>query len=136
MSVHTFTEAEIEQLRTNQYTATVTPLSISYTEEFKKLFWERYSRGEGITKIFKSCGYDTNVLGRARVNGFAYRMAKDNTAGVDIHENVRQRSLQGEPELMTLVGCQKEIIKLREENAMVRQELEYVKKISSLINLK
>lgn len=46
MSKKIFTEQELKTLRENKYTYNVTPNTISFTREFKTIFYEKYLKGE------------------------------------------------------------------------------------------
>ena len=46
MSKKVFTNEEVEMLRNNPYTYAVTPHILSFTKEFKELFWKEYQAGE------------------------------------------------------------------------------------------
>ena len=48
-----FTEEEINKLKENKFVKSITTKSISYTDEFKKLFIEESNKGQGNTRIFK-----------------------------------------------------------------------------------
>lgn len=65
-----FTEEEIAVLSQNPYTYRVTAYQISFTKEFKDLFWSEYQRRLSPSKIFRKYGYDINILGAARMSGF------------------------------------------------------------------
>lgn len=70
-----FTREQVKSLAANPYTSKVDFRHIWYTEEFMKLFLERYKNGDTSFEIFDSCGYDVNVLGVNRVYGFPRRVA-------------------------------------------------------------
>ena len=54
MSKKVFTNEEVEMLRNNPYTYAVTPHILSFTKEFKELFWKEYQEGEIPRQILKS----------------------------------------------------------------------------------
>ena len=49
---------EMASLKENPYTHEVRARQISFTAEFKRIFWVRYQAGEYIPGIFESLGYD------------------------------------------------------------------------------
>lgn len=61
------TRKEIEELRENPYVVSVDADRIKYSDDFKKLFMWKYINGERPGAIFRSAGFDTNVLGSKRV---------------------------------------------------------------------
>lgn len=58
---------EIEELRKNPYVISVDADRIMYSEDFKRLFMRRYIEGERPSAIFRSAGFDTEILGSKRV---------------------------------------------------------------------
>ena len=77
-----FTEEEIATLSQNPYTYRVTAYQISFTKEFKDLFWSEYQRRISPAKIFKKYGYDINLLGHARISGFQQTLKAEVEAGL------------------------------------------------------
>ena len=59
-----FTREQVKALAANPYTSRVDFHCIWYTEEFMRLFLERYKNGDTSFEIFTSCGYDIAVLGK------------------------------------------------------------------------
>lgn len=70
MSKIKFTDSQIEELKANPYTLTVTTNQITFTREFKILFWSDYQNRMSPRSIFQKYGYDPEVLGRSRITGF------------------------------------------------------------------
>ena len=66
-----FSLYEIAVLRETPYTHEVRQKQISFTAEFKEIFWARYQTGEYIPGIFESLGYDPNILGIGRMYSLA-----------------------------------------------------------------
>ena len=52
---------EMALLKENPYTHEVRARQISFTAEFKRIFWVRYQAGEYIPGIFESLGYDPEI---------------------------------------------------------------------------
>lgn len=61
------TSEEIERLRENPYVVSVDANRIMYSEDFKRLFIRRYINGERPGAIFRSAGFDTEMLGSKRI---------------------------------------------------------------------
>lgn len=76
MSKKTFTENEIEQLKTNKYVKSVSSKGITYTDEFKHIFIVKKEKGEFPREIFEQCGFDIEVLGTKRVSSASKRWQK------------------------------------------------------------
>lgn len=68
-----FTNKEREDLEANKYVKRVSSVNISFTDEFRDYFVKRYYEGIKVPQIFAECGFDINVLGRARMHGFRAR---------------------------------------------------------------
>jgi len=66
MSVKEFTDDEVIKLKENPYVKNVSNKGITYTEEFKRVFIEKYEQGSIPSIIFTECGFDIRVLGKDR----------------------------------------------------------------------
>lgn len=73
---HLFTPEQIELLETNRYTLKVSPSMIKFTDDFKEDFWRLYLTDMPFKKIFITLGYDPQMLGIKRVEGFVYNLRK------------------------------------------------------------
>ena len=62
MEVKRFTGEEMDTLRSNPYTYKVTQCQISFTTEFKELFWKYYNKGMTPRDILPSLGYAGEIL--------------------------------------------------------------------------
>lgn len=71
-----FTPEQIELLEKNRYTLKVTSNMIKYTDEFKEDFWCLYLTNIPIREIFDTLGYDSQILGTKRMEGFVYNLRK------------------------------------------------------------
>ena len=68
-----FTSQERKELEHNKYVKNVSDVNVSFTDEFKEYFIKRYYEGVRVPQIFAECGFDTTVLGKARMHGFRAR---------------------------------------------------------------
>lgn len=68
-----FTSKERKDLEANKYVKSVSDVNVSFTDEFKEYFIKRYYEGVRVPQIFAECGFDTTVLGKARMHGFRAR---------------------------------------------------------------
>lgn len=73
MSKRTFTEKEIKQLLANKYVKSVSSKGITYTDEFKHIFFAEKEKGKFSSKIFKECGFDVDTLGTDRIKSVSKR---------------------------------------------------------------
>ena len=124
-----FTLEQIEQLRSNPYTFMVTDRKIFFTAEFKEQFVLRRKEGYTLTETVKSLGYDPDVLGEKRISGISHLINKALREGKGFREGPSQRTSvldQPAPEV-----TQENFIKMQHEILYLKQEIEFLKKISS-----
>ena len=76
MSKNHFTDEQVEQLRMNHYVRHVSNSTVSFTEEFKQLFYQKRQQGYLVNQIFTECGIDPRILGEKRIEGFCYTINK------------------------------------------------------------
>ena len=121
-----FTPEQIKVLQQNQYVLRVSPTVLSFTVEFKKRFWEFYTQGKLMPReILSILGFDTQMLGKARVRGIPYNL-KLEYANFGEFTEVRRNAMQKEKYLPD-----QEMKRLRMEVEYLRQEQEFIKKIIS-----
>jgi len=122
-----FTKEQIEQLCKNKYVISVTASTVRFSEDFKRLFYQRMHSGETAKAIFRDCGIDPDILGYYRVKNFPYvlnKAAKREEGFVDKRQdNYRHPSQQGEQTVEARVK------QLEHELAYTRQEVEFLKKL-------
>jgi transposase len=73
MSKIHFTEKEIKKLSNNSYVKSVSSKSITYTDEFKRIFISETENGKSPRQVFEEHGFDVEAIGIVRVNRAAYR---------------------------------------------------------------
>lgn len=133
-----FTDEQVALMRLNSYTKRVSRSAIKFTEEFKELFWHDYTTTT-ITKraLFKKYGYDPEALGIKRMEGFVYHLRKEKLT--DEERTYTTAPAKERPSLKSDYSKMEpsEAIKLMEtELKFLRQEVEFLKKISSVVNQK
>lgn len=131
MSIDTFSDEEVTLLRQNPYTLKVNNKSISFTKEFKDLFIAEYSAGSTTSQILRKYGYDPKVIGYRRSQGISHRIRVDygekiGKAIIVKHSNSRSSSKSS--------SDKDELKRLRHEVDYMKQEIEFLKKISSIRN--
>ena len=125
-----FTDEQIKQLRENAYTLRVTNRKIYFTKEFKQEFYNKRQEGFTLREIIRSLGYDPDVLGETRIDGISHLINKTIREGNEFSEGIAPRtSILDEscPEV-----TRENFIKMQHELQYMRQEIEFLKKISSL----
>ncbi len=136
MANRSFTDEEIRQLKANPYTYWVTEGMISFTKEFKQEFWNRYQNGIKPRDIIKILGYDPDILGETRISGIQGLIKKTVRSGKEFTDSPlagmptqRLTSIEYDPTRETIIKMQNEIL-------FLQQEIEFLKKISSVRNTK
>ena len=131
-----FTSEEQIELLKNPYTRTVTDSMIKFTDEFNDLFIKRHSQGIGPSMIFKDCGYNLNILGNKRIVNYYNRLRRTYRyqsliAQTHLAENTKdiKKDYNSMPPSIAVEA-------MRHEITYLRQEVEFLKKIISLINKK
>lgn len=74
-----FTVEQVQQLGASPYVAKVTRKSVRFTEEFKRIVYDRIHSGETTEEVFKSLGIDPEVLGENRIRGFEQNLERMST---------------------------------------------------------
>ena len=130
-----FTQEQMEILVANPFTYKINAYRISYTLEFKNLFLARYEAGESVREIFEALGYDTDILGDSRIYCFAYKLAKQSEAGQLLTETT-PTTKQEKPVNVdyNTMPAQQSVAAMQREIAYLRQQVEFLKKITELDN--
>ena len=117
-----FTTDEIEILKANPYTHSVSTDAIRFKKEFHDQYRRLYMLGHNYTKIFQELGYSIEMLGVKRIYSFDSRIkAKSQitpetiAATEELAENFVDKDLQ--------------LARLQNEVMYLRQELEFIKKL-------
>ncbi len=130
MSKKMFTEQEVKMLRDNPYTYTVTAHILSFTKEFKDLFWKEYQAGAIPRQILEKCGYPADVLGKERIWGIAHVIKKQYYTPEGLHEGSLPKA--GRTTAANGRTTEDQVKQLQGEVQYLRQEIEFLKKISSI----
>lgn len=131
-----FSEEQIKELSANPFTRSVTSCRISFTLEFKNLFLAHYEEGMLVRDIFKSLGYDPNVLGDGRMFSFCNHTLKQVEAGIPLTElsTTRKSSSVTKPDFVdyNTLPAQQSVAAMQRELTYLRQQVDFLKKISQL----
>lgn len=136
MSRKVFSVQEQEKLKENPYTLRVSTRQISFTAEFKHEFWSLYcEKGLHPATILEQLGYDPEMLGGVRVSGIQKHI-KEEMECVGSFQN--GRCMRSRSRLNAADGYQvpDSMAAMRHEIQYLRQEVEYLKKISSIKAMK
>lgn len=122
------TEDEIRQLEKNPYVISASDRFIFFTAEFKRIFYDRYMETKKPKRILESMGFDTDLLGYARIHSITMHTVKEyETRGFFSDQNIRRNG-----EICPEAAYAYKIKQLEEALARTKQENEYLKKISSI----
>ena len=127
MGWKSFTEEEIVELKNNKYTHTVSASSISFTAEFKEKFWAMYKAGYKPKQIIKQLGYNPDILGHIREQALSPE---------GFHTGRRELIPKRPIEEYAEMPPSRAMIKIMNELAYLRQEVEFIKKATQAANRK
>ena len=131
--IHKFTQEQVEQLAANPFTLSVTVHRISFTLEFKNLFLSRYENGESVKDIFVALGYDPDVIGYNRMYSFSNRLLNQVEAGEPLTEGSARKPAEKPVNTdYNTMPAQQSVASMQRELTYLRQQVEFLKKISQL----
>lgn len=133
-----FTQEEITLLEKNIYTYKVNESMIKFTDDFRDDFWRLYLTDMSVKEIFRTLGYNPELLGTKRIDGFVYNLRKERLTDEQRLNSISRTSKVRRPPSDTKYSDMKskEAIKAMEiELAYLRQEIDFLKKLYSLIPL-
>lgn len=129
-----FTPAEIELLKQNPNTFRVTPNRLYLTLHAKERIVEMWEKHYSFSCIMEELGYDIDVVGIPRAHGLVERAREEAASPYGLHEGYfRVPKRIGISELAELHG-EESVSKLKNEVVYLRQEMDFLKKISRLAN--
>lgn len=134
MNKNLFTAEQVLMLRENPYTYQVDQSRLAFTKEFKELFYSEYQAGALPRQILAKYGYDPDVLGQRRVWGISGHIREQYNKYGGFHEGCVS-SGKGKSDSLDsgIPQTQKEELKqLRHEVDYLKQEIAFLKKISSI----
>ena len=136
MSRKLFTEEQQQLLRQNPYIYSVTETRITLTKEFKELFMIAYKVGESPRKILEYHGFDISLIGERRIWSISQHIRTEYKQYGEFHEGYGPRGEAANHDAPTdaakPVSEADEIKQLRHEVDYLKQEMEFLKKISSI----
>lgn len=133
-----FTQEEISLLEKNIYTYKVNESMIKFTDDFRDDFWRLYLTDMSVKEIFRTLGYNPEILGTKRTDGFVYNLRKERLTDEQRLNSISRTSKIRRPpsDIKYSDMKSKEAIKAMEiELAYLRQEVDFLKKLYSLIPL-
>ena len=126
MSKVKFTPEQQQLLRNNPYTVRVTEAVLNLSREFKELFYKEYLTGALPRDILQKYGYPADILGKDRICGISHTIRRQFEKTGEF-QDIRT---SGSP--TTGVSQDERIRQLEHQVNYLTQEVEFLKKISSL----
>lgn len=135
MKRNKFTKREIQILKSNPYTYRVTESQIFFTKEFKEEFWRLYQEGETPRDIVTALGYDADMLGTSRLSGIQMNIKKQAGRPLGFSEGKGgKKALRSGMDTVDNSPTNETIVRMQHEILYLRQEVEFLKKITSVKN--
>ena len=133
MSRRQFTEEQQRKLRQNPCVYSVTATRLSLTREFKELFMEACRTGGTPRQILEDHGFSVALIGERRFFSIPQHIREEFKKHGEFREGYSSRS-NGENALEDHPSGDDELKQLRHEVDYLKQEMEFLKKISSIRN--
>jgi hypothetical protein len=130
-----FTEEDITELSNNLYTYKVSKTTIKFTDQFYNDFWKLYVDELPNRDILTKLGYNPSVLGIKRIEGIVAKLRKERLTDGQRLQAINKSAKVRMPPVDTKYSEMKsqDAIKAMEaELTYLRQEVEFLKKISQL----
>ena len=125
--VKAFTDEQITELSSNRYVEYISRTTISFTMEFKQLFYEQKQQGKALRQILSEHGINPEYLGEKRIislSGRINKMAVRTDGFKDLRaNNKRQVSIPKD------TSIEARISRLESKVAYLEAENEFLKKI-------
>ena len=126
MSKVKFTPEQQQLLGNNPYTLRVSENVLNLSKEFKELFYREYLAGSLPRDILQKYGFPPDVLGDRRIWGISHTIRKQ------FEETGKFRDVRAPGSPLTEVSPEDKIRQLEHQVSYLTQELEFLKKISSI----
>lgn len=126
MGVNYFSDEQVKELEKNPYVKKVSIKSITYSEEFKELFWIDLQNGMMPGNIFRKYGFDPHMLGSSRTNKFTNRVRKE-AAREEGFKDTRSTN-SGRPSTKNLT-IEEQLERLKQKYKILQQENDFLKRV-------
>ena len=122
-----YTQKQIKELKSNPYTLRVDDKRISFTIEFKKVFWTKYQAGMSPRAIFRELNYNLNYFGQKQIDSIVQRIKREALVG-EFTESYSRTSRIKIKEPSNDITPQN-IKQMQNELLYLRQEVDFLKKV-------
>ena len=124
----------------SEYVVSVSRKSITYTEAFKEIFWQRYCDGGDVGVIFREAGINPDIIKRERMRDLALSIRTQKEKATEVQMTVVSKG-NAEPQKPTIPKARNkpkfskfsltddEIANMFHQVAYMSQELEFIKKL-------
>lgn len=129
MGKNYFTDEQVKELCQNPYVKKATNKAITYTDEFKAVFTQKYRQGNPPSKILREMAFDPKILGKKRIDRFVGNVYKYEARGDNFCDLREERS--GRPSIRELSDKER-IARMEHQIKYLKQENEFLKKIRFL----
>ena len=129
MPLTVFSEDQIELLRKNPFTSSVTQRKLLFTKEFKDIFWKEYQEGGIPRNILEKYGYSVDILGQVRIWGIA-QYIKSEYQNKNTQKSEESEQKEGQTNIDKNLQSEIDALKLKVE--FLENKFEFLKKISSI----
>lgn len=126
MRVNYFTNEQLKELEKNPYVKKASIKSITYTEEFKELYWIDYQNGMRPSKTFKKYGFDPDVLNSQRRDNFTDRLKKQVARKEGFKDTRSSNSCRPSTKELSL---EDQLKILKHKNKILQQENDFLKRM-------
>ena len=121
MGVNYFSDEQVKELEKNPYVKKVSIKSITYSEEFKELFWIDLQNGMMSGNIFRKYGFDPHMLGSSRTHKFTNRVRKEGFKDT-------RGTKSGRPSTKDLT-IEEQLERLKQKYEILQQENDFLKRV-------
>lgn len=130
-----FTAEEIKELEVNPYTLSVTENRLTITLAAKEKVLELYEANKTRRQIAAALGYDFDLLGEERMKNMIRGIRREAESASGLHEGYARtdRKRMSKEEIEELECDPASYAKLKNEVVYLRQEVEFLKKISQQV---
>ena len=137
MAVKEFSSAEQKILNKNQYTLKATSKQLKFNLEGKEKILALYAEGKSISQILREMGYDPDMLGVHRTKCIIRQLKEEADSKNGLHNGYARRAPKGmtAEQIAELQANPESYAKLKNEVIYLREEVEFLKKISQQVIL-
>ena len=121
MGVNNFGDEQVKELEKNPYVKKVSIKSITYSEEFKELFWIDLQNGMMSGNVFRKYGFDPHMLGSSRTHKFTNRVRKEGFKDTRSTKSGRSSTKD--------LTIEEQLERLKQKCEILQQENDFLKRV-------